>query len=161
MKRSQGQEGMWEGGWDNVLGDGLSLFSHCPRMIGFLFAFFNIFLHSFSPAFLWGYLLIGFRALLPVSICSFCLPAKGWKRKFPGFGVKFSTRVIFLWMGLSLVFISDLFLIGLDMWYSRDLTLFPESLFSTVSLSLFQMMAIWKRLRSNFLKGSSTWKPDG
>ena len=116
---------------------------------------------------LWGpallllcYLMIGFRALLPVSICSLCFAGKGWKRKFPGF--KFSTTVIFLWMGLSLVFICDLLSIGLVMWYSRDLTLFPESLFSIrVSLSLFRMMWIWKRLRSNFLKGSSTWKPDG
>ena len=45
MKRSQEDVG---GGRDNILGDGLSLFSHCPRMIGFLFAFSSpLFFHSF------------------------------------------------------------------------------------------------------------------
>ena len=47
-KVARGKRGCGRGEGDNILGDGLSLFSHCPRMIGFLFAFSSpLFLHSF------------------------------------------------------------------------------------------------------------------
>ena len=150
------------GGRDNILEDGLSLFSYCPLMIGFhclhicrTFAFssFGFLLYcmallSFSPV-----------VILWLDLGLYCLSQffHFVARKFPS--AKFSTNVIFfLWMGLPLVLISDLFVIGLDIWYSWDLTLFPESLFYWVSFS-FQMMGIWKRLGSNFLKSSSSsWK---
>ena len=130
------------GGRDNILEDGLSLFSYCPLMIGFrclhicrTFAFssFGFLLYckallSFSPVvILW----------LDLGLCCQSQFFHFVARKFPS--AKFSTNVIFfLWMGLPLVLISDLFVIGLDIWYSWDLTLFPESLFYWVSFSLFR-----------------------
>ena len=123
MKRSQEARGDVGGGRDNILGDGLSLFSHCPRMIGFLFAFSSpLFLHSFLLLFCCEALLYFSCVIFWLDLGLCCLSQfvhfVWWKRKFPG--LKFSTTVIFLWMGLSLVFICDLFLIG----YSQDLTLF-------------------------------------
>ena len=161
MKRSQEARGDVGGGRDNILGDGLSLFSHCPRMIGFLFAFSSpLFLHSFLLLFCCEALLYFSCVILWLDLGLCCCLSQfvhfvsqetGERENF--LASNFPLRSFFYewgWVWSSLV-----------TFYRLDWSCDTHETSPYFQSFLFQLMGIWKRLRSNFLKGSSTWKPDG
>ena len=171
-KGRTGQEGMWGGGggiiyWETAYPSFLIVLV----WLGFYLPFppLSSFIHFillcccckallyFSCVILW--LDLGLCCCLSQFV-HFVWQQKGERKKFPGFSVKFSTRVVFRWMGLVE---SGLHLWPIFYWIghvilTRPYSISGESFFQSF---LFRMMGIWKRLRSNFLKGSSTWKPDG
>ena len=151
-KVSGGKRGC--GGRDNILEDGLSLFCYCPLMIGFARLHICLFLRLPSYIDFLHYC----RALcstslvvilwLDLGLCClsqfvhFVWQGKGEKGNSLVLAQSFPPGLCHISMNgrvrcSLLVFISDLFVIGLDIWYSWDLALFPDNLFSRVSFSLF------------------------
>ena len=113
------------------------------------------------------YLVNRFGALLSLSICQF--PLGGFKVKVLAVFLHTTQLIVYLYewsLGLIVLIRNPAEVGGLDIWCLSDHDLYIHISSPTlwVSFSLFrslEIMWISKRLRSNFLKGSSTWKPDG